>query len=332
MKAPTVSVLMSCYNAAEFLSEAIESILFQTFKDFEFILIDDGSSDETLAIIKDYAERDKRIIVIGKENSGQRRSLNLGIRVAKGAWIARLDADDVALPSRIDDQISFVRKNPSVVLVGTNCIEIDEEGLFIKRHVYPTDHSRLVKRFLGGGSPFPHSSAFFRRDVAVALGGYCERQISEDMLLWLRLSEVGNIACLPSCLIMFRRHSDQISLHNHGLTWLIFGYAARVCHILKSRGVDDPSMGNEYDWKVFVDWLKIRLEQQGCLDKSLFYSDLRQMWFSRKPHYFWGRALGLTRQALAHPQYFLRIAQERFFGSNLTAQLADEWIRFRATS
>ena len=106
---PAVSVVMSCYNASRFLAEAIESILRQTFTDFEFIIIDDGSTDDTLDIIRTYAQTDPRIVVIEKANTGLADSLNVGIGAARGEWIARQDADDVSFPDRLFHQIEFLR-------------------------------------------------------------------------------------------------------------------------------------------------------------------------------------------------------------------------------
>jgi glycosyltransferase involved in cell wall biosynthesis len=324
---PNVSVLMSCYNGVKFLSEAIESILAQTFTDFEFILIDDGSTDDTLRIIKDYAAKDKRILVIEKKNTGLTNSLNVGIRAARGKWIARLDQDDVALPTRLQDQISFISKNLKVVLVGTGCIEIDEKGRIVGNHLYPNDRNRLERMFKRAGGTFPHSSAFFRRDKAIAVGGYCERIFTEDLDLWFRLSEIGDIACLPAKLVLIRKHGGRLSSHDQGFSALIFGFAAIVCHILRSKDCFDPSKADEKSWKDFVDWLKIRLEQQNCFDRRLFYSDLKNKWYQLEPQSCWSKGLGFAKLALRHPIYCLQIVRDKFWGSNLPAQLADEWIQ-----
>src|SRR2546430_2514522 len=107
---PEVSVLMSCYNATRWLHEAIHSVLVQTHDKFELILVDDGSTDETWNIIQSYRDRDQRIVAISKKNTGLADSLNVGIARAKGAWIARLDADDLCEPTRLEEQLDFVRK------------------------------------------------------------------------------------------------------------------------------------------------------------------------------------------------------------------------------
>ncbi|MHB8130909.1 MAG: glycosyltransferase family 2 protein, partial [Mobilitalea sp.] len=121
IKRPEVSVLMSCYNASRWLSEAVDSILRQTFENFEFILIDDGSTDNTWEIIQKYRAQDKRIIALLKKNTGLADSLNIGLNEAKGEWVARLDADDISLPERLFEQFKFVQKNNKVGLLGAGC-------------------------------------------------------------------------------------------------------------------------------------------------------------------------------------------------------------------
>lgn len=333
---PKVSILMSCYNSAAFLSEAIKSILVQTFTDFEFILIDDGSTDQTFAIINDYRDRDLRIVAIKKQNTGLTDSLNVGLATARGKWIARLDADDIALPGRLDDQVSFVQKNPDVVLVGSGCIEIDQNGEFVKRHGYPSHHHRLKKNLIRHKKFFPHSSAFFRLDLAVSLGGYNPRMPrSQDWDLWFRLSEKGSIACLPAHLVSVRKHTEQISSEDRGLKQRIIVMAATVCHILRSRQLLDPSASDDATFKHFLDWITIRLEQKGHFEQMFLHSELTELrrgWHSQEALPFYLRGLSFTKKIITHPQHSLRIARERIFGSNLPVQLASEWIHLTGNS
>ena len=142
---PIISVLMSCYNASLWLNESIESVLNQTFTNYELILINDGSTDDTLEIINRFAQHDRRIIIINKNNSGLADSLNIGITRARGEWIARLDADDLCMLNRLEVQLDFVRKYPDVILLGTGFLEINAQGTVIKKHAYPTAHKILVK-------------------------------------------------------------------------------------------------------------------------------------------------------------------------------------------
>src|SRR5688500_15226048 len=125
---PAISVVMSAYNSDKYIAKAIESILNQTFKDFEFIIINDGSKDESLKIIKRYGKKDKRIVLIdNKKNLGLIKSLNKGLKIAKGKYIARMDSDDIAMPQRFKIQLDYLDKNRNIFLVGTSFEQIDKE-------------------------------------------------------------------------------------------------------------------------------------------------------------------------------------------------------------
>src|SRR3954468_5693657 len=120
--APTVSVLLAVYNARRYLRQAIDSILAQTFTDFEFIIIDDGSTDDTLAILREYEKRDGRIRLISRPNKGLTTTLNEGLALARGEFLARMDGDDVALPTRFEKQVTYLRDHPECVLVGSRVL------------------------------------------------------------------------------------------------------------------------------------------------------------------------------------------------------------------
>ena len=126
--APAITVLMSCFNAARWLEESINSVLKQSYTDFEFIIVDDGSTDNTLDIIYRFAATDSRIVVITKSNSGLSDSLNVGLKIAKGEWIARLDADDVCEPTRLEKQAELAFANSNLVFIGTGLTIIDDTG------------------------------------------------------------------------------------------------------------------------------------------------------------------------------------------------------------
>jgi len=127
-----------------FFLKQLTSILSQTFTDFEFILIDDGSTDNTLDIIKDYQNRDNRIITIEKKNTGLTKSLNVGLTRATGEWIARMDADDISLPTRIEQQFQFVNEHPDIMLLGSAYFTIDNKDRIIKQYRYPAEHSKII--------------------------------------------------------------------------------------------------------------------------------------------------------------------------------------------
>lgn len=210
---PVISVLMSVYNSASYLREAVESILNQTFADFEFLVIDDGSTDESLKILQEYASKDKRIILTSRENRGLTRSLNELLAQAKGKYIARQDADDISLPHRFEKQVHFLETHQDVVLLSSLLELIDASGRSIK--VIPDvfepdllDWYLLFDHYLGG-----HSQFMFRRVQLINLGGYDEKyRYGQDYVLICRLATVGKIFILPEVLLKLRFHNESISI------------------------------------------------------------------------------------------------------------------------
>jgi glycosyltransferase involved in cell wall biosynthesis len=204
-----VSVIMAVYNSEKFLSEAIESILNQTFKDFEFIIIDDCSSDNSLDIIKNYAKQDKRIILIeNKKNIGLTKSLNKGLKIAKGKYIARIDADDIALSERLEKQYNFLEKNPGIFLLGTGAYNIDENGN-VKSIKKPLTNSDLIKKTLYYKNCIYHPTITFSNE------GFLYREkfyYSQDYDFYLRMiSEAKKLTNTPNLLIKYRMAPEAVS-------------------------------------------------------------------------------------------------------------------------
>lgn len=183
---PLVSVIMSVYNAEKYLAQAIDSILQQTFQNFEFIIIDDGSIDSSLDIIKDYRKKDERIIVIeNKKNCGLGFSLNRGIKIAKGKYIARQDADDISFNNRLEIQYNFMEDNQEIDLLGCDNYLIDINGeLFRKNSMKNFEAIKILKKRL---KIFSHGTAFMKSDTLKKLGGYNEDlYYAQDRDLWCR--------------------------------------------------------------------------------------------------------------------------------------------------
>jgi glycosyltransferase involved in cell wall biosynthesis len=205
---PAVSVLMSVYNGEENLVEAVGSILGQTFADFEFIVVDDGSTDRSLSILKAFEKKDARLKVISRPNSGIAGALNDAIAVARGEFFARMDADDVAVPTRFEKQIAFLKENPTCVLLGSRVMLIEPYGTPIYETQQPLEDERIVDQMLkGDGWAVLHPSAMMRADAVRAVGGYrADRVPIEDLDLFLRLTETGQVANLPEILLHYRQH------------------------------------------------------------------------------------------------------------------------------
>lgn len=206
---PKVSVIMSVYNGEKYLREAIDSILNQTFTDFEFIIINDGSTDKTKDILESYF--DPRLRIIHQENVGLTESLNRGIGIARGKYIARQDADDISLPRRLELQLTYLERHPQVALLGTWARTIDKDGNAIKEMRYPTNPNFLRWRMLFNNNLI-HSSVMFNAEKIRQLGGYnIDLARAQDYDLWLRIMMRHEIAQLSEVLLQWRDHPKNIT-------------------------------------------------------------------------------------------------------------------------
>lgn len=329
--APAITVLMSCYNSARWLDEAIASVLGQSFADFEFIIVNDGSTDESPAIIRRNADRDPRIVVIDKENSGLADSLNVGIRQARGDWIARIDADDLCEPTRLERQIARARQEAGCVYVGTGMTEIDENGALLARYGYPETHAELVGNMATLRKFPPHSSAFFRTATARALGGYRTRlKRSQDWDLWLRLCEHGSFSAVDEALVRIRKHAEQISHEESGRRQRVDTRVAVISYWIRRHGGADPVAGDARTFEDFRAWLQQRMEQKGLFDYLAYVQRTKALFagMRRSP----AAAFAVVAHLAAHPALSLRFLRTRLFGEAIPEQLAREWIRRQASA
>jgi glycosyltransferase involved in cell wall biosynthesis len=212
VRAPRVSVVIPVYNGEAYLAEAITSVLGQTLEELELVAVDDGSQDGSRAILERYAREDDRIRVVANErNLGASAAMNRGWRLARSPYIARMDADDVALPGRLSRQVEFLDAHPSVAAVGGGAITIDSGGRRLSTVRFPTSH-RAIRSTLLRHNCISHSSVTMRRAVLAAVGGYRFGCDAEDYDLWLRLSEHFELAAVPEPVILYRLHLQQISI------------------------------------------------------------------------------------------------------------------------
>ena len=205
---PAVSVVVGAYNAQRYLPEMIESILDQTFRDFEIILVDDGSTDATPEIIKRYAARDGRIRPIRIQHGGIVDAANAGLAAARAELIARADSDDVALPQRFEKQVHYMAEHPECVCLGSRMLLIEPYGSPMGESVHRLTHEEIEADLLrGSGWAMPQPVAMMRKAAVMRIGGYRNEYLwSEDLDLFLRLSEVGRLANLPDVLVKYRNH------------------------------------------------------------------------------------------------------------------------------
>lgn len=319
-------MLMSCFNAERWLGQALESVVHQTCRDFEFLIVDDGSTDTTWQIISAFGSNDERIVAIRKQNTGLAHSLNLGIDHAKGKWIARMDADDICHPTRLEKQLAFVERNPSIVLLGSGFEEVDEWNRTLRVHTYPATHRRLLRNLRRSQRFFPHSSSFFLRDAARRVGSYNPRFVrSQDKDLWLRIAEQGNIGCLSHPLVRVRKHSLQASEEEGGLTQLVYGTAASACHYLRIERQPDPSLGSDSEiWEKFVSLVRDAIRGAQVAKQRRIWAEARQALLRSQgdiPAYL---SFGRT---ILESGYLVSLALQWFWGSSLPRRIAKSWMR-----
>lgn len=211
---PKISVVMSVYNGEKYMRESIESILSQSEKDFEYIIIDDGSTDTSLKIINEFQKKDPRIKVLSRKNKGLVYSLNEGLQLAQGEYIARMDADDISHIDRFERQIKYMEEE-NLVVCGSFAEKIDTLGQKVGEMTYPPS-SVTIKSFALLHNPFIHPSIIFKKDSIEKVGGYKAffRHI-EDYELWTRLIYRYKTGNIPLTLLQYRVHDEQITQKKH---------------------------------------------------------------------------------------------------------------------
>ncbi len=232
----TVSVILPVYNCELYIKEAVDSVLNQTFSDFELIIIDDCSTDSTMTIVKSY--KDSRIKLIEKEkNSGYTDSLNMAIKLAKGKYIARMDGDDICLPERFQIQVKFLEDNPEIILCGGAIQIIGTEEVL----QHPSNYDEIKVKLCFGNS-FYHPTIMAKKEILLENSYDKNFEPAEDYDLWTRLVSLGELANLEEVLLLYRFHENQISnlKSNYQIT---VGYASQYRMFL--------SFNLNYDKKVY---------------------------------------------------------------------------------
>lgn len=281
MSSPLISVVMAVYNNMPFLPMAVESILRQSFTDFEFIIIDDGSIDGGGEWLEEAARRDGRIRLVRRGNIGLTKSLNEGCALARGEFIARMDGDDIAYSQRFQIQIDKLLKNKNLVALGAQVRYIDKNNtpLFIRS--VPIENEAIEKCHLAAwGGVVIHPVVMMRRNALSSIRGYDENfPRAQDYDLWFRLGNIGLIENLPNVLLDYRRHSNAVGLGSKKNQ----SDAVKIIlnRELAKRGLDKPLLMPQ-EFQIFPDdlqWLAKKSAQDGFL-KTAFISNGRLLYKS----------------------------------------------------
>lgn len=233
---------MPVHNAARYLAAAVQSILSQTFGNFELICINDGSDDESLSIIEQFRRDDPRVRIISLPRQGLITALNTGLREARAPYVARMDADDIALPGRFDAQYTHMERNPNLWVLGTRTIWIDEHDIELKPPRF-VQGSAEVARAMEEKCVICHPTVLMRRDRILELGGYrAAYECAEDFDLWLRVSERAGIDNLGVAGLKYRIHSTSVGA-TRVVRQQISAALAVATHRLRVAGKPDPTEG-----------------------------------------------------------------------------------------
>jgi glycosyltransferase involved in cell wall biosynthesis len=232
---PPVTVLMGVFNGLPHLERAIVSIQQQTLADFEFLVIDDGSTDGSGALLERLASDDRRLRIISHaRNRGLGAVLNDGVAAARGALVARMDADDISLPTRLERQVEFFRLHPETDVVGSYALDVDAAGREVRERRVPTSHDRIVE--LVWSNPFIHTTVMFRREAVLRAGSYAAHlQRRQDYDLWFRCVRAGlRLANIPESLVRYHYSDETMRRNTVSATFDQVRIGLRGCRLVRA--------------------------------------------------------------------------------------------------
>jgi glycosyltransferase involved in cell wall biosynthesis len=318
---PSTSVVTIVYNGERYLKEAIDSILCQTYGSFEYIIVDNNSTDSTPIILEQYRQKDQRIKVIREQKQGILFARNAGLRAARGEWIAVLDSDDVALENRLERQLSYLRSNPSVILVGSGCIMIDQDGKVLKEYRYPENHESLVRRLESNQAFFAQSSAMMRRSSVMQLHEY-RFSSAEDYDLWLRLCAIGRIACIDDPLIMLRRYVKSNSYRIDQKEYVLTKVISLICYLRKKEGLSDLFMDGNKEWRDFKEWIRNKMELKNVFKNAEAMREINRLRYNMEGKNF-DTLYGFLKIIAINPSVF-KAALNRYYLRDIAEQIVED--------
>ena len=322
-----ITVLLSVFNGGKWLDKSISSILIQTYHNFEFLIINDGSMDNSLEIIKKYSLIDKRIKIFSHKNIGLTKSLNEGIKNSKGKWIARIDADDIACPERLELQLNYANKH-NLSLVGCQSNIIDANDKFKQKIYIPTDSKKLYENLKKQKSFFSHSSVLFDKNLVLKLGGYRETMNkAQDYDLWLRIAEVSKIGAIKYTGVLIREHNKRISNKDKGIEQRIYAHCANVSRILRKDFpiINDPlDINCKLETRKYKNFIKEYLLKTGTI---IFYE--RLFLFKEKTNNASPKNYLLIPLFFNNFSLFIKLLLWIVKGDFISKKLAYSWVRIK---
>ena len=232
-----ISLILSVFNSSFWIDKAIQNLLEQDFEEFEILIVNDGSVDDTEKRILKYTHLNPKINYFFKKHTGLTDSLNFALGKANGEWIARIDVDDFSVKDRLSKQLDYAERKDNLILIGSN-FTLRKKDSIIYRSNLPDNDKKLLYRLRNMKGFFPHSSAFFKKDEALSIGGYRKAfKKSQDHDLWLRLSEIGGIGCHQESLVEINEHEKRISNSKTGWNQHVYVLTAISDYYLRKKGI-----------------------------------------------------------------------------------------------
>jgi glycosyltransferase involved in cell wall biosynthesis len=256
---------MACYNAMPYLPAAIESILAQTYQDWELIIVNDGSTDGSLSCMESMARDDPRIIVLTQPNQGQQAAANLGIKTARGEYVARMDADDLTPDYRLAKQVAFLDEHQEIGIVGGQIKRMGDQKSGLVSNL-PLKHEEIFPGLLKNHHTFCNGTVMFRKALFQQIGGYWKHNIAEDWDMFLRMADISKLANLPDVLLTYRLHTNSVNGRRIVEAQLYNEYAACLSRC-RALGKDEISFDEfmshhrskkwPWSWEFYLDSLSI---------------------------------------------------------------------------
>ena len=258
---PDVTVILPVFNGMPFLTRAVESILQQTLTDLRLVVINDGSTDDSLSYLQ--SVDDPRLTIVNGEHRGLGAALNLGLSNCSTPTVARMDADDISVPDRLEAQLDFLQRHPDIGVVGTQFQYFGGEGRFVFSPRMPCEHDEILSDLRRGRLSLVHASLVFRTEVIREIGGYRIQGMGEDWDLFLRLGEVTRFANLPQVKYLWRLHPGNTGVRRYRRSQMGTPYALECA---RRRAANEP----EITFDEFIEWERSR----GALPRLATFMDL----------------------------------------------------------
>ena len=316
-----ISVVMAVYNGGEFLPDAIKSILNQTYTDFEFIIVNDGSTDSSLDVIKRYEAQDERIKLIDLEqNEGFCAALNHGIVAATRPWIARMDADDISLPERFERQMAVLEENPDIIVLGTYISHMNSKNEVLSVNpVGPTTREEMYDRIKNAHPAYVmHGTVIMKKEIVDKVGGYDVDFISgEDIELFGRMVKHGVILSLPESLYLYRLHGNSMSM-TRMFTQKMYTDYVQLRYELENAGEPVPTLQEFLATERKQPFIK-RLRKRISILRALYYRQAGMAYGEKQ----WIKAVGyFALSALFDPVQSITRVWKQLFSSASRRQRA----------